>query len=67
MTGPQKLAAWLGQHDESAHAFARRAGLDPAQVYRLLAGSYVRISIDLAVTIENATDGSVECRDWVNP
>lgn len=66
MLVPMKLRDYLLLNDETASAFAERAGLSQSQVSRILNGvsmpSWNTISL-----ISIATDGSVTANDFAQP
>lgn len=62
--GARALATWLDERALSASRFAELNRIDRVQLLRAMNGERVRISIDLAATIEKATAGAVRCHLW---
>lgn len=62
----RKLRRYIDdEYDGSVTAFARKGGLSRVQVTRLLRQLRgARVTVDLALDIEDATRGAVVCRDW---
>lgn len=60
-----KLKTWLAKKDLSANRFARDCGLDQSEFHKILGGKRVRISVETAAVIEDATDGEITMRMWI--
>ena len=64
--GVRKLRAFLTNHSLSIQRFCIAHGLDRIAVQRLLKGERgIRMGVELAADIEDATDGEVPMRAWV--
>lgn len=57
------LARYLASNDLSPAAFGQLVGADRQQIWRLANGARGP-SVDLAVRIEEATDGAVPVESW---
>jgi plasmid maintenance system antidote protein VapI len=58
--GGRQLRAYLKRVGQTVPEFAEAHGLDRIQVQRVLKGDRERISVDFALAIEKATDGTVQ-------
>lgn len=66
MTGPAELRKYLDEKNLTANRFALDNRLDPGLVRKLLRGDQQRVSVDMAEAIEEATEGAVSWRSWLN-
>lgn len=58
------LKAYIARVDRSAYAFSRRTGIVCDHVLKVLRGDRRRISVDLALDIQLATEGEVPVSAW---
>lgn len=59
------LKAWLEKHMISANRFALKCGLNQSEFHKLLSGKRVRVCVEMAAIIEDATDGEITMRMWI--
>ena len=59
------LRQYLKQQGISYKVFAYKMGVEPTTVYRWLSGHRTP-SLHTAIAIEDATNGQVTCRDWID-
>jgi len=67
-SGAALLNEYLSDKGEAPYAFAKRAGIDYAQLLRILRGtkgSGNRMTVNLAARIREATNGVVPTDSWV--
>ena len=62
---PMRLETYLEQQNLKQADFAKKVGVTPATVSRLLAGQ-LSPSLELAARIEDVTKRKVPMRSWVN-
>ncbi|WP_054304578.1 helix-turn-helix transcriptional regulator [Gemmobacter sp. LW-1] len=62
----KELGTYLKEVGVSQKAFADQLGVDPSVVSRFIART-ARPGLELAVKIEDATEGVVTARSWVAP
>lgn len=62
--GARALRAYLEKNNISVPTFCEQAGLDRIQVQKALNGVTQRISVDLATSIERATNGVILASSW---
>jgi transcriptional regulator with XRE-family HTH domain len=60
----QHLVAWLREHEISQREFARRLNISQPFMNNLIAGRRTP-TLELASTIENATNHVVKMQDWL--
>jgi hypothetical protein len=65
--GRDALAGWIATHGVSVTRFGLDAGIDPAHLRHILKGRRRRLSVDVAIAIEDATGGDVGARLWCEP
>jgi plasmid maintenance system antidote protein VapI len=64
-SGRDLLATYL--KNRNVTRFALRAGIDPSHIRKILSGHRTRLSVDVAVRIEDQTKGFVPVRAWCTP
>jgi hypothetical protein len=64
--GARLLRAWLHEQQISIPVFSEVHGLDRIMVQRAINGERRRISVDLALAIEVATNGGVPVAAWAS-
>lgn len=65
--GSRLLIEFLRARGETLNAFCKRKDLDYSQIHRLRAGKRgERMSVNLALAIERATDGAVPMASWAH-
>ncbi len=62
--GARLLLEHMRQNGLSITRFAARAGLDRVRLQRLLKGKPVRVSVEWALAIQEASDGDVPWNSW---
>lgn len=60
-----KLADWLQQQNTTVAAFAVEHGISRSHLYAAMRGQRW-LSRDMALRIEEATNGAVTCRDFLH-
>lgn len=59
------LKAWLKERGLSANRFALKCGLNQSEFHKLLSGQRMRVCVEMAAVIEDATDGEITMRMWI--
>lgn len=62
--GAQALLKFLEDHAILRSEFAAQAGVSRLQLYRVLTGQTVQVSLDFALAVARATDGVIEAEDF---
>lgn len=60
----QQLLAHVRERYDSIPAFCEARGLDRLKVARAIKGDLIRVDVDFAFAIEEATDGAVLAEAW---
>lgn len=62
--GIKALQRYLIREHTTPHGFSLANGFNPSEIAKLLRGEKSRVTVDMAVAIEDATDGEVGHRLW---
>jgi transcriptional regulator with XRE-family HTH domain len=60
-----RIKARLARLGQSANQFARETKIDQSEFHKILNGKRLRVSVEFAAKMEDATEGEVHMRLWI--